>query len=261
MSQDQLHLADIEDALGEHAGEYAVTLFSSVSSTNTLLKEKGHHGACSGTVFSAEYQSAGRGRLGRSFFSPPGRGLYFSLLVRPALPMARVPFLTTAAAVAVARGIERSTGLSPRIKWVNDLFLRERKICGILCEASPTPEGNVDFAVIGIGLNVVAPEGGFGDLEGIAGALFQEPMPGVRSLLLGNILSCLSDTLKEEAHAEVAAEYKARSLVIGREVMVEQGNLSYPARVLDIDSENRLVIQTSDNTLHTLSSGEIRIHL
>jgi len=259
--QDPLQLADIRDALGEKADRFRITLLSSVDSTNTLLKEKGHQGAPAGTVLSAEYQSAGRGRLGRSFFSPPGHGLYFSLLVRPAIAMERLPFLTTAAAVAAARGIEASTGLSPKIKWVNDLFLRERKICGILCEAVPTPDGRVDFAVIGIGLNVFTPPEGFGELEGIAGALFNEPMPGVRSLLLGSILAALSETLPEEAHEEVAEEYKARSLVIGREVLVEQGNLSYSAFVSDIDSENRLVLHTPDGKTRTLSSGEIRIRL
>ena len=124
----------------------------------------------------AESQTAGRGRLGRSFHSPVGTGLYMSILLRPTFSAERALFITTAAAVAVCRAIEQETGLKPQIKWVNDIYLHEKKICGILTESSINFETKgLKWAVLGIGLNLSEPEGGFPEeIRSVAGALFAE---------------------------------------------------------------------------------------
>lgn len=103
-----------------------------VTSTNTLLKAQAEQGAPEGTVLIAESQTAGKGRLGRHFTSPPGTGIYFSLLLRPHCTAEKSLFITTTAAVAVCEAIEQVTGLNPQIKWVNDVYLNEKKVCGIL---------------------------------------------------------------------------------------------------------------------------------
>ena len=133
-----------------------------VTSTNTLLKAQAEQGAPEGTVLIAESQTAGKGRLGRHFTSPPGTGIYFSLLLRPHCTAEKSLFITTTAAVAVCEAIEQVTGLNPQIKWVNDVYLNEKKVCGILTEASVDFEnGGLNWAVLGIGINIAVPEDGF----------------------------------------------------------------------------------------------------
>ena len=142
-----------------------------VTSTNTLLKAQAEQGAPEGTVLIAESQTAGKGRLGRHFTSPPGTGIYFSLLLRPHCTAEKSLFITTTAAVAVCEAIEQVTGLNPQIKWVNDVYLNEKKVCGILTEASVDFEnGGLNWAVLGIGINIAVPEEGFPEeIRSIAG--------------------------------------------------------------------------------------------
>ena len=143
-----------------------------VTSTNTLLKAQAEQGAPEGTVLIAESQTAGKGRLGRHFTSPPGTGIYFSLLLRPHCTAEKSLFITTTAAVAVCEAIEQVTGLNPQIKWVNDIYLNEKKVCGILTEASVDFEnGGLNWAVLGIGINIAVPKEGFPEeIRSIAGA-------------------------------------------------------------------------------------------
>lgn len=150
-----------------------------VTSTNTLLKVQAEQGAPEGTVLIAESQTAGKGRLGRHFTSPPGTGIYFSLLLRPRCTAEKSLFITTTAAVAVCEAIEQVTGLNPQIKWVNDVYLNEKKVCGILTEASVDFEnGGLNWAVLGIGINIAVPEEGFPEeIRSIAGAIFDGPCP------------------------------------------------------------------------------------
>ena len=150
-----------------------------VTSTNTLLKAQAEQGAPEGTVLIAESQTAGKGRLGRHFTSPPGTGIYFSLLLRPHCTAEKSLFITTTAAVAVCEAIEQVTGLNPQIKWVNDVYLNEKKVCGILTEASVDFEnGGLNWAVLGIGINIAVPEEGFPEeIRSIAGAIFDGPCP------------------------------------------------------------------------------------
>ena len=163
-----------------------------VTSTNTLLKAQAEQGAPEGTVLIAESQTAGKGRLGRHFTSPPGTGIYFSLLLRPHCTAEKSLFITTTAAVAVCEAIEQVTGLNPQIKWVNDVYLNEKKVCGILTEASVDFEnGGLNWAVLGIGINIAVPEEGFPEeIRSIAGAIFDGPCPvEMRSRISAAVIS------------------------------------------------------------------------
>ena len=135
-----------------------ISVFSSVTSTNTILKEMAEQGAKEGTVIIAEEQTAGRGRTGKQFYSPKGTGIYISILLRPDIPAEESLFLTTSAAVATARAIEDVSDKRALIKWVNDIYLEDKKTCGILTEGAFNVEtGKLDYAIVGIGINKQIP--------------------------------------------------------------------------------------------------------
>ena len=140
-----------------------IEVYKEVTSTNTMLKERGSQGAKEGQVIIANMQTAGRGRIGRTFHSPSDTGIYMSILLRPTdlIPQDAVK-ITTLAAVCACEAIENVSGKSAAIKWVNDIFMDGLKVCGILTEAAMSLEsGNLDYVVLGIGLNAYEPEGGF----------------------------------------------------------------------------------------------------
>ena len=242
---------------------WRTTVFSSIDSTNTALKAMAARGEREGCVLIAEQQTAGRGRMNRSFFSPPDGGLYMSMLLRPALRAEDALLLTTSAAVAAAEAIEAVLGISVGIKWVNDLFVRGRKVCGILCESSLSSDGGLDYAVVGIGINVRAPKGGFPpELEGIAGALLADgdnAPSALRSRLAAEILTRYAALISALPAADFLDEYRRRSLVIGRSVTLS--TTGETVAVEGIDDACRLLVRTEEGTLHTVSSGECSILL
>ena len=167
-----------------------LTVLPEAQSTNDLLRQRAQEGAPEGTVLLALSQSAGRGRSGREFFSPPDTGLYFSVLLRPE-PGRNAQSITTMAAAAMCRTLETMGADRPGIKWVNDLFVRGRKVCGILTEgAFSLEEGRLQYAVLGVGLNLYAPAGGFPEpLADIAGPAFDRPLPDLKNRLAAEFLN------------------------------------------------------------------------
>lgn len=233
-----------------------------VSSTNTLLKEMAAAGAAEGSVLIAESQTAGRGRLGRSFYSPDGSGLYLSLLLRPRFDPQHTAMLTTAAAAAAALAIEEVSGKSADIKWVNDIWLDGRKVCGILCEAAFTPEGAADYVVVGVGVNVSAPEVGFpAELSEIAGAVFApgEAPEDARSRIAAGFLNHFCRFYRHMDAREYFPEYKKRSFILGREINVLCGGEAIPATALELDEECHLLVRYRDGSEELLSSGEVSV--
>ena len=234
-------------------------LHESMDSSNTRAKAVAATGAPHGYLVIAESQSQGRGRFGRAFFSPEHSGVYISYVLRPTLPAEQAVMLTSMAAVAVARAIETVANVDVKIKWVNDLYINARKTCGILCEASMDFEsGQLEYAVLGIGVNVAAmtfpPE-----LSDIATSIVNEcGQPVSRSRLIAEISNQLEALYPQLATGEFMAESRARSNVIGRDVTVLRGNEQFPAHVLDIDEQGRLVIQTEGGVSH-VGSGEISV--
>ena len=234
-----------------------------VDSTNAAMKRMAAEGAPHGSVLIANEQSAGRGRMGRSFYSPPGTGIYMSLLLRPHTGAQRATLVTASAAVVVAEAIEQLAGEPVQIKWVNDVLFHGRKVCGILTEAAMDFEsGLIDYVVPGIGVNTAVPAEGFPEeLQGIAGAAFGiEQVPELRCRLAAEILNrfmgyyaCLGSRACYEA-------YKSRSVVIGKDVqLLSPGKEALPVRVLDIDEDFALVVRTKDGQVQRVNAGEISL--
>ena len=218
-------------------------------STNADLLDDGS--AASGSVLIAGRQSAGRGRMRRAFASPEG-GLYMSVLFRDISAADALQF-TPRAAVAVSLAIERSSGRRAYIKWVNDVLLDGLKVCGILAEA--VTRRGLDM-VLGIGVNVAEPDGGFPEaLRGVAGAVFEDPIEFAREKLAAGILNALFDE-----RLDVYTEYVRRSAVLGRDITVRRAGAASDALALEIDRDYRLIIERGGQR-ETLDSGEVSIRL
>lgn len=260
---DILH-ADAVTALlhPEVAKALQVEVYDRLPGTNAALRTRAAEGAPEGLVLIAQAQSAGRGRSGRSFFSPPG-GLYMSLLLRPELGARQAVFLTVMAAVAAARACENLCGVPIQIKWVNDLWKDGKKVCGILTEASMDVEsGLLDYAIVGPGFNLVPPPGGWPDeLQNIAGSLFDTAPPGARARLAAAFLNEFWPLYRSSHYRAVLPEYRTRQALPGHRVEVRPGHAdAYRATVLGIDEECRLLVRPDgQNTTVALSSGEVRI--
>ncbi len=243
-----------------------ISVFSSVTSTNTILKEMAEQGAKEGTVIIAEEQTAGRGRTGKQFYSPKGTGIYISILLRPDIPAEESLFLTTSAAVATARAIEDVSDKRALIKWVNDIYLEDKKTCGILTEGAFNVEtGKLDYAIVGIGINVCIPDGGFPDnIKDIATAIFDKQTDSInkRSILIANLLDYFMEYYKDFKSKSYVKEYIERSMIIGKTITVIEGSKTSIAKAIDIDKNCRLKVQFEDGTTKWLSSGEVstKIH-
>ena len=243
-----------------------ISVFSSVTSTNTILKEMAEQGAKEGTVIIAEEQTAGRGRTGKQFYSPKGTGIYISILLRPDIPAEESLFLTTSAAVATARAIEDVSDKRALIKWVNDIYLEDKKACGILTEGAFNVEtGKLDYAIVGIGINVCIPDGGFPDnIKDIATAIFDKQTDSInkRSILIANLLDYFMEYYKDFKSKSYVKEYIERSMIIGKTITVIEGSKTSVAKAIDIDKNCRLKVQFENGTTKGLSSGEVstKIH-
>lgn len=233
-----------------------------VGSTNTFLRELALQGAPHGTVVLADRQSAGRGRRGRSFLSPAG-GIYLSILLRPQLSADRGVRLTIAACVGVCRALRAVCGLEGDIKWVNDIFLGGKKVCGILTEgAAGLESGLLEHAVVGVGLNYLAPEEGFPPgLADIAGSLYGpgERPPLLRGAMAAALIDWLMEALAQPEDEAILAEYRARSLVPGKRVLVLRGDNPREALAEAILEDGSLRVRYGDGAAEDLCSGEVSI--
>lgn len=258
---DLLDAAEIKKRLHSGLRCAEIIVKESVSSTNTVLKELAEQGASEGTVIIAEQQSTGKGRLGRRFHSPKGTGLYMSILLRPKFSAEESLSITTAAAAAVASAIESVTGRKALIKWVNDIYVDGYKVCGILTEASVNFKTNgLDYAILGIGVNIKEPEGGFSDdIKDIAGALYkQQPPMNTRNTLTAEILNRFFDYYNVISDRTFMNEYKKRSLLDGMKIHFVRGEEKYFGTVLGVDDSARLLVDTSSG-IATFSAGEVAI--
>lgn len=234
-----------------------------IGSTNTALKELANRGEPEGLALVAGQQTEGRGRMGRSFYSPAGSGVYLSLLLRPKLAAAEGTRITACAAVAAAEVLEELSGRPIGIKWVNDLLLDGKKICGILTEASVDCEsGSMNYVIVGLGVNAIAPEGGFPpELREVAGALFTERrLPELRCQIAAGILDRLWALCAGLPDADPFEAYRARSLVLGADVeLLRPGQEPVPATVLSLERDYGLQVKLPDGSICKVQSGEVRI--
>lgn len=230
-----------------------------VTSTNGLMREKTEEEE--GYTIVSKEQTRGAGRVNRSFFSPKNTGIYFSLLLKPDLEASETIHITTTAAVAVCKAIEQTTARTPRIKWVNDIYVGGKKICGILTQGSFSMENNkTEYIILGIGINLYEPEGGFPkEITDTAGFLFSHQEGNMKNKLVAAVLDHFWDLYRNTKQKEISELYKQYSLVVGRRVMVHSANGSVPARVLDINEKCNLIVQLDNGKTDILSSGEITI--
>ena len=260
--QDWMTVSGIVEHLQPHFQDRPLTVLSSVDSTNKQLKERANRGEGE-QILVAEHQTTGRGRMQRAFFSPQQTGVYFSILLSPKdWQLQDCAQLTTMAAVAACRAIERVCGKEVQIKWVNDLLLNGKKVCGILTEGVLDMEnGRLSHAIVGVGMNVYAPQGGFPEtLQPIAGYLMEQPEPNIKNRLVAEFLNEFFSFYEGDKQAH-AKEYRARSGVLGQEVNLHTASGVKQATVLDIDKDCRLVVQYPDGTQEVFQSGEITLRL
>lgn len=241
-----------------------LTVLPAVNSTNTAVREKAAAGAAEGYTVIANSQTNGKGRIGRSFFSPSDTGIYMSLLLRPAgYSSQQAVKITTMAAVAACEAIETVSGQKAQIKWVNDIYINGKKVSGILTEASFGLEnGFLDYAVLGIGINVYPPKGGFPkELDGIAGSVFHESHDDGKNHLAAEFLNRFMSYYTAQDKTEYTDKYRSRSLVIGKEIQVLFSGCQKKAVALDVDQDCRLIVKYEDGKTESLSSGEISVRL
>jgi BirA family biotin operon repressor/biotin-[acetyl-CoA-carboxylase] ligase len=256
----------LTDEVTKFVATNKVTIFKQIDSTNTEAKKRlsstKNVKDLEGTVLVAEKQTAGRGRLGRSFYSPAHNGIYMSIIFKPENITIDTAVMTAAAAVAVCRALKKYN-IQPSIKWVNDIFVNEKKVCGILTEGNVNLEtGIIDAVILGIGLNVISTNNFSKELQKIAGAVFekQEANQPDRNELVATILNEVCGIfLHPETISTVMNEYRDNSMVKGKMVTVIGAKKNYEARVIDITPSAHLIIETADGTQKELLSGEVSI--
>ncbi len=262
---DILSVQGIQKYLCGLAKKCRVETFKSVDSTNTVLRALAVKGEAEFKVVASEEQTAGKGRKGKSFFSASGTGIYFSILLRPEMPADKSLYITTAAAVAVVRAIKNVTNLDTKIKWVNDIFYNGKKLCGILTEAALDFEGGgLEYAVLGIGINVSDPKGGFeGELKNIATSLYGDKTynSDLRNKLIAEVLNQFMIFYDKLTEKEFMAEYIDKSNLIGETVSTVLDGKEVVGTVAKIDEEAHLFLKFADGTEKELLAGEISLRL
>lgn len=240
-----------------------IHVFDIIGSTNTYLKEVARKGAPEGTVVIARNQTDGRGRLGRIFHSPTGKGIYFSLLLRPDLPAESLMHLTCAVGVAVCNAVESVTGFRPGIKWINDLVAGSKKAGGILTELSFGPTGNVAYAVIGIGINCShTPEDFPPELQDIATSLAQYTgRPCDQSKLIAELIAQLYNMYGTlvSSRKQIMEAYRKDCITLGKEIQVIQGDIKEIAKALDVLDDGSLLVRYANGHETAVNSGEVTV--
>lgn len=262
---DIISIPGIKPFLSEKSQPYAnkIQVYKSLESTNKTAKEMAVAGAEHGTVIISDCQTMGRGRYSRNFFSPAGGGLYMSIVLRSEVLHFENPTSVTAfAAVSVCEAIESISKKTPKIKWVNDIFIDRKKVCGILTEAVTDFEsGGLEWIVLGIGINVYIRAEDFpGDLQSLAASIYSdERMPGVRNKLSAEIINRILGFETSPSETEIFEKYKKRLMMLGKEITVNQNRMEYKATAIDVDSVGHLIVKNENGEIITLSTGEIRI--
>ena len=236
--------------------------YDTIDSTNTQAKLLAQQGAPHGTVLIAGEQTGGRGRLGRTFESCAGMGVYLSVILRPNCAAEALMHLTCAAGAAMCEAVENVSGIRPGIKWINDLVVKKKKLGGILTELSVNPKtGLVDYAVVGVGINCLQKEFS-GELENIATSLSLatgNPIPpDVLAAAMVEALYNMNDRLFNEKTAIMCA-YRRLCVTLGQEILIHRYNSVTPGKALDVDDDGALIVLLADGTKTTVNSGEVSV--
>ncbi len=239
-----------------------ITIFDELDSTNNYLKKLGSQGEKENQLVIALSQTGGRGRMGRSFYSPNGTGIYFSLLLHPKFSAEKSLFLTVMAAVSVAETVMKYNKNDVKIKWVNDVYIDGKKVCGILTEGAINSNKMLDYAVVGIGINIIAPENGFpDDIKEIATAIF----PGktedyIKEKIVADVVNKFFD-MYNGFDTNFVNRYKEYSYLTGKEINIIQGETTRPATVIDITDDCHLLVKNENGIIEEISSGDVSVRL
>lgn len=239
-----------------------IIILDSVDSTNNYAKELAAQGAEHGTVVAAESQSSGKGRLGRSFSSPKGSGLYVSIIIRPKIDISEAQLITSCTAVAAAEAVETLCGRDVGIKWVNDLYMNGRKISGILTEASMSMETNsLDHAVIGIGINVRSVKAHFPEeLLATASSIEDETGEVVdRNRLCSTLLNSLESHLGTISDRSFIEGYRRREILTGNMITANIKGVQTVGKAVGIDENANLLVELSDGIIHAVNCCEANL--
>ena len=262
-NSDAVNKSEIEKYLKTKVLGRKLEVYTETDSTNNRAKFLAvNENAPDGTLIVAEKQTGGRGRMGRTFESPFGSGIYFTVVLRRHLEMQSAPLITSCVAVAVAEAIEKLSGADTKIKWVNDVFINDKKVCGILTEAGMNFETRqLDYAVVGIGINTGLVENSLSnDVLNVATSIEAETGIRVkRAELVAEVMNGFEKHLETLESKDYMNEYRKRSLIIGKRIVVSKGNSEKEAIADDIDNNAFLIVKYDDGTTETLSSGEARI--
>ncbi len=244
-----------------HPWREQIQYFDTIDSTNTRCKALAIAGSPQGTVLIAGRQTAGRGRLGRSFQSPAGMGVYLSVLLRPSCPPEALMHLTCAAAVAACDGVEAACGLRPGIKWTNDLVVGKQKLAGILTELVHGPGGV--SAIIGIGINCCQQPQDFPEaLRDMAASLSmvtgRAVDPSRVAAALITALEAMSRSLLTGQEA-MLAQYRRDCVTIGRDISLVRGDTLRHGHALDVDGSGALIVRFPDGHTEAVASGEVSV--
>ncbi len=238
-----------------------IIVLDEVDSTNNYAKIVSND-MPNGTVIVADKQTGGKGRMGRSFVSPSGKGLYMSIILHPEFSINTAPLITSAAAVATAEAIEALSKADVKIKWVNDLYINGKKIVGILTEASVDMEMRaLDIAVIGIGINVRSVKGIFDEeLSKRASSIEDETGEIIdRNALCAEVINSLDSYLSKIENRAYLREYRSRELLTGNIITAKVGSETVTGKALGIDRNANLMIETENGIVRSLSSGEANL--
>jgi len=249
------------DGLSEkYLKKYASDLFdieirNCVTSTNSIMKEKALSGLKEFSVLIAQCQTAGRGRMGRSFHSPKGTGIYMSLLLKPSDGMNPL-LITTDAAVSASLAFEKLLGQEVGIKWVNDIYLNGKKVCGILAEKVE------DSIILGIGINVLKPKKGFPeDIKNRAGALFDKKKRYLREKVAVEFLNTFLEIYKNPDRQVLLDEYRKRSIMTDKKILILKDGEEEKAHAIGINDDYSLLVKKENGETVNISSGDVSIKI
>jgi BirA family biotin operon repressor/biotin-[acetyl-CoA-carboxylase] ligase len=237
--------------------------FPTIDSTNDRLRAMARAAAPEGTVLVAGHQTGGHGRRGLSFHSPEGMGIYMSILLRPQCAPTDLMHLTCATAVAMCDAVEKSAGFRPGIKWTNDLVFEKRKLGGILTELGFTPQGTLDYAIIGIGINCCQQLSDFPeDIREIAGSL---SMTAEQPVDQARVAAAMMDALYQmslhllDRKEDILNRYRSDCITLDKDVMLVRGDQTRYGHAIDIDEEGALVVRFANGSTESVNSGEISV--
>lgn len=229
-------------------------------STNDTAQKLAREGCPEGTVVVTECQTGGKGRMGRPWFSPRGKGLWFTIVLRPPVNPAETPQVTMVAAVAVAEAVRAHTGVESGIKWPNDILVQERKLCGILVELNAEMD-RVNFMVAGMGLNVNVPRSEFPpEIRDTATSLQAESGRHIpRVPLLRALLKSFEDWYRlwlDEGFAPILSRWRELCVTLDCPVTVHTIRESYTGHAINVDETGALLVKTEDGSIERLLAGE-----